>query len=77
MGVASDGYGGLSLGRDGGGGWYACGTKPGGGHMSGDVGARPEYKVKTLMSPSRCRTPGRVESELVGLPGKALRWKDT
>ena len=31
------------VGRDGGGGWHACGTKPGAiGHMSGDAGALPE-----------------------------------
>ena len=28
--VDSHGYGGLGGGRAGGGGWYACGTKPGG-----------------------------------------------
>ena len=28
--VVSHGYGGLGGGRDGGGGWYSCGTKPGG-----------------------------------------------
>ena len=29
MGIVSDGYGGLGGSMDGGGGWYACGTKPG------------------------------------------------
>ena len=28
MGVVSHGYGELGVGRDGGGGWPACGTKP-------------------------------------------------
>ena len=38
MGVVSHGYGGLGGGMDGGGGWYACGTKPMGfGCMSGDA----------------------------------------
>ena len=33
--VVSHGYGWLGGGRDG---WYTCGTKPGGGRMSGDAG---------------------------------------
>ena len=43
--VVSHGYGGLGGGRDGCGGWYACGTRPGVGRMSGDAGARPECEV--------------------------------
>ena len=40
MGVVSHEYGGMGVGRDGGGGWHACGTKPlGVGRMSGDAGA--------------------------------------
>ena len=40
------GYGGLAGDRDGGGGWYACGAKPGGvGHMLGDAGAFLECQV--------------------------------
>ena len=43
MGVVSHGYGG---GRDGSGGWYACGTRPTGfGRMSGDARALPEHEV--------------------------------
>ena len=38
-------YGGHGRGRDGGGGWYACGTKPRFGRMSGDAGAFPECEV--------------------------------
>ena len=35
-------------GRDGGGGWYACGAKPGGvGGMSVDAGALPKCKMMT------------------------------
>ena len=44
--------------------------------MSSDAGALPEYEVNTLMTPdhtsSRCTALGRVELELVDLPGKAL-----
>ena len=44
--------------------------------MSGDAVVLPEYEVKTLMTPitppSWCAALGRVESELVGLQGKAL-----
>ena len=45
--VVSHGYDALSGGRDEGGGWYACRTKPGGevGRMSGDAGTLPECKV--------------------------------
>ena len=36
--AVSHGCGGLGVGRDGGGGWYACRSKPeGGGRMSGDA----------------------------------------
>ena len=46
MSVASHGISGLSGGRDGGGRWYECRTKPGGvGHMSGDARALPESEV--------------------------------
>ena len=46
MGVVRNGYGGLGYGRDGGGGWYACGTKPGVvGRMSGNAGALPQCEV--------------------------------
>ena len=52
MRVISHGYGGLNGGRVGGGGWHACGMKPGGvGRESGDAGALPEYEVKTLVTP--------------------------
>ena len=44
--VVSHGYGGLCGGRDGGGGWYACGTKPRGFcRMPGDAGAFPKCEV--------------------------------
>ena len=36
--VASHGYGGFGDGSDGGGGWYACGTRP-----SGDILTTPEH----------------------------------
>ena len=39
------------------------------GRMSGDAGAFPE--LNTIAPPSRCTVLGRVEPELVGLPGKA------
>ena len=40
-------YGGLDGSRDGGGGWYACKTRPGGiGRMLGDVGALPDCEVE-------------------------------
>ena len=42
--VISHGYGGLCGDRDGGGGWYACGTN-GVGCMSGDAGALPMCEV--------------------------------
>ena len=45
--VVSYGYGGW--GRDGGGGWYACGTK-GAGRMPGDAIALPDSEVKTVMT---------------------------
>ena len=45
------------------------------GRMSGDAGAFPECVGHTLITPdvppSRCAVLGRVEPELVGLPGKA------
>ena len=45
------------------------------GRMSGDVGAFPEcvgiHLLHQIVPPSRCAVLGRVESELVGLPGKA------
>ena len=43
--VVSNGHSWLNGGRDGGGGWYACVTKPGGGRMSGDAGALPKCEV--------------------------------
>ena len=52
MRAVSHSYDGLGGERDGGGGWQACGAKPGGvGHMSGDARALPDSKVKTLMIP--------------------------
>ena len=44
--------------------------------MSVDAGALPECEVKTLMTPDHTviqvrSSLGRVEQELVGLPGKA------
>ena len=70
----SHSYGWLGGGRDGGGGWYVCRTKPGGiGRMSGDARALPECKVKTLITPpSRYTALAMVEPELVGLPGTTL-----
>ena len=69
------GYGWLGGGRDGGCGWYACRTE-GVVRMPGDAGALPECEVKThghpMTPPSLCVTLGRVESELVCLPGKIL-----
>ena len=39
--------------------------------MPGDAGTLSEFEVKTLMTPpSSCAAMGRVEPELVGLPGK-------
>ena len=50
--IVNHGYGGLGGGRDGCGGWYVCGTKPGGVRcMSGVAGALPECEVKKLMTP--------------------------
>ena len=44
--VVGHGYGGLGGGMDGGGGWYACRTKPRGvGRWSGDVVAHPQCIV--------------------------------
>ena len=43
--VVGHGYCGMTGGRDGGGGWYACGTKPGVGRMSGDAGVFPIYEM--------------------------------
>ena len=43
----SHGSGGLDGGRDGRGGWQACGIKTGVGRMSGDARAFPECKVTT------------------------------
>ena len=41
------------------------------GRMLADDGAHLEYEVKTgITPPSRCAALGRVEPELVGLPGK-------
>ena len=45
------GYGGLGGCRDGGGGWYECGTKPGVGLLSAGVGSLPECGVKTPVTP--------------------------
>ena len=45
MGVVGDGYGGLDGAWDGGGGWHACGKKPGVGRMSGETGALTECEV--------------------------------
>ena len=43
--VVSHGYGELVGGRDGGGGWYACGTKRGWiGRLSGDAGDIPSAR---------------------------------
>ena len=65
--------------NEGGGGWYACGTKLGRfDHIWRDAQALAECKVKTLITPSsRCAALGMVEPELVGLPGKALTWDVT
>ena len=74
MGVVSHSRGVLGGDRDGGGGWYACMTKPGFGHMLGDAGALPECEVNTLMTRNHnafhVPNSARVESELVGLPGR-------
>ena len=43
--LVSHSYGGLGVERDVGGGWYACGTKPGVGRMLRDAGALLECKV--------------------------------
>ena len=63
--VVSHGYGGLGGGRDGGGGWYACGTC----RMSGDAGALPVCEVIHLWlpvaQPSRCAALVVVELEFV------------
>ena len=77
MGAVSHSYGWFGEGRDGGGGWQACRTKPGGDDCrSGDVVALSACELKTLMlmiTPlSMCAALGRVEPELVCLPGKAL-----
>ena len=74
VGVVSHSHGGYGWGRDGGGDWQACGTKPEGvDRMSGDVGALRDCEVKTLITPlSTCAALFKVGPELVGLPGKAL-----
>ena len=52
MTVASHDYGGLGGGRDGGGGWCACGTKPGWvDRMSGEAGALPKCEEGTHITP--------------------------
>ena len=42
--------------------------------MSGDATAIPECEVTLIIPPSMCAAMGRVESELICLPGKALTW---
>ena len=52
MGIVSHCYGVFGGGRNGDGGYLACGTMTGGaGRMSGDAGALPKCEVKTLMTP--------------------------
>ena len=52
IGVVSHGYGWLCGGRDRGGGWHACVTKPEVvGCMSVDTGELREFEVNTLMTP--------------------------
>ena len=82
--VVCDGYGGFGGRRDEGGGWHACGTKPGDwshvgrcreiGRMSGDAWAFTVWEVvhwwHPIASSSRCAVLGSVESELVGLSGR-------
>ena len=47
----------------------------------GDAGGFPEFEVIHRLHPikpqSRCAALGRVETELVCLPGKALTWDVT
>ena len=43
--VVIHGYGEFGVGGDGGGGCFACGTRPGGDRMSGDAGAFLECDV--------------------------------
>ena len=71
--VIIHGYGWFGGGRDGGGGWYACGTKPVGWSHVVRCQNTSRARGDTLVAPrSRCSALGRVEPELVGLPGKAL-----
>ena len=63
--VVSRSYGGLGGDRDGGGGWLACGTQPGGlCRMSWDAGELPKCEVKTLMTPDH--TAFHVHSSVYG-----------
>ena len=47
--VVSRGYGGLGGGRDGGGGWYACGTTSGGWSYVGKCLSTSRVRSDTLM----------------------------
>ena len=49
--VASHGYGGLGAGTDGGGEWYACGTKPSGLIVHREMPERFRVRGETPMSP--------------------------
>ena len=65
--VVSHGCGRLDDGRDGGDGWWASGTKPMVGRISGDAGAFPECEVNVLITPDR--TTIQVRSSGCGRAG--------
>ena len=75
-GVVNHGSGGLGGDRNGGGEWYACGLSQGGWSHVWRCRGTSRVRDDTLMTPdhtlSWCAALGRVEPELVGLPGKAL-----
>ena len=63
--VVLNAHGGMGGNRDGDGGWYVCGTKPGGSRMTGDAGALPEYKVIQcyLLVYTHCLNTYQLESK--------------
>ena len=76
MGVVSLGYGGLGGVIDGGGGWYACGTKPGGLVACREMPGISRVWGDTLMTSDhtavQVHSSGWVEPKFVGFPGKAF-----
>ena len=74
--LVSHGYGGFGGSRDGGDGWYVCGTKPRGLSPVGRCRIIFRVRCHTLMTSDLIavlvRYSGRVETELVGLPGRHI-----